>query len=263
MKNKTLKMMMTAMIAGAIVMGTVAYVPAATEEKAEATTDDADAELKSQLYGVWPVNLESYMYMPDGRILDSKRNYLCDYKIDGDKIVWDFTNASEDFIGDVQDPKVEVKLLPMDSSKLPEAQQDTDYYYSGDEDKLMEFTVSETDNSDPMNPGTKEDVVYSAKSIMDQNSYGKALLYGYTWQSDAGSLTVDQDGNMSLNDGEQTGTLYIDDLDDYRNVSFKWDGSDITAYKITEMDENKIVMEGAEDSSKTITLTDKVALENE
>lgn len=47
-------------------------------------------------------------------------------------------NASEDFIGGAQDPKVEVKLLPMDASKLPEAQQDTDYYYSGDEDKLME-----------------------------------------------------------------------------------------------------------------------------
>ena len=37
MKNKTLKMMMTAMIAGAMVIGTVAYVPAATEETAEAT----------------------------------------------------------------------------------------------------------------------------------------------------------------------------------------------------------------------------------
>ena len=98
MKNKTLKMMMTAMIAGAMVMGTVAYVPAATEETAEATTDDADAELKSQLYGVWPVNLDSYMYMPDGRILDSKRNYLCDYKILGDNIVWYLTNASEEFI---------------------------------------------------------------------------------------------------------------------------------------------------------------------
>ena len=51
MKNKTLIMMMTAMIAGAMVIGTVAYVPAATEETAEASTDDADAELKSQLYG--------------------------------------------------------------------------------------------------------------------------------------------------------------------------------------------------------------------
>lgn len=263
MKNKTLIMMMTAMIAGAMVIGTVAYVPAATEETAEVTTDDADAELKSQLYGVWPVNLDSYMYMPDGRILDSKRNYLCDYKIEGDKIVWDLTNASEDFIGGVQDPKVEVKLLPMDASKLPEAQQDTDYYYSGDEDKLMELTVSETDSSDPMNPETKEDVVYSAKSIMDQASYGKALLYGYTWQSDVGSLTVDKDGNISLNDGEQTGELSIDNLDDYRNVSFKWDGSGIASYKITEMDADKIIMEGAEDSSKTITLTDKVAMENE
>ena len=45
MKNKTLIMMMTAMIAGAMVIGTVAYVPAATEETAEASTDDADAEL--------------------------------------------------------------------------------------------------------------------------------------------------------------------------------------------------------------------------
>ena len=263
MKNKTLIMMMTAMIAGAMVIGTVAYVPAATEETAEATTDDADAELKSQLYGVWPVNLDSYMYMPDGRILDSKRNYLCDYKIEGDKIVWDLTNASEDFIGGVQDPKVEVKLLPMDASKLPEAQQDTDYYFSGDEDKLMEITISQTDNSDPMNPETKEDVVYSARSIMDQASYGKALLYGYIWQSDVGSLTVDKDGNISLNDGEQTGELSIDNLDDYRNVSFKWDGSGIASYKITEIDADKIIMEGAEDSSKTITLTDKVAMENE
>ena len=151
----------------------------------------------------------------------------------------------------------------MDASKLPEAQQDTDYYFSGDEDKLMEITISQTDNSDPMNPETKEDVVYSAKSIMDQASYGKALLYGYTWQSDAGSLTIDKDGKMSLNDGEQTGELSIDNLDDYRNVSFKWDGSGIASYKITEMDADKIVMEGAEDSSKTITLTDKVALENE
>ena len=147
MKNKTLIMMMTAMIAGAMVIGTVAYVPAATEETAEASTDDADAELKSQLYGVWPVNLDSYMYMPDGRILDSKCNYLCDYKIEGDKIVWDLTNASEDFIGGAQDPKVEVKLLPMDASKLPEAQQDTDYYFSGDEDKLMEITISLNDSS--------------------------------------------------------------------------------------------------------------------
>ena len=29
------------------------------------------------------------------------------------------------------------------------------------------------------------------------------------------------------------------------------------------MDADKIIMEGAEDSSKTITLTDKVAMENE
>ena len=63
MKNKTLIMMMTAMIAGAMVIGTVAYVPAATEETAEASTDDADAELKSQLYGVWPVNLDSYIFV--------------------------------------------------------------------------------------------------------------------------------------------------------------------------------------------------------
>lgn len=127
----------------------------------------------------------------------------------------------------------------------------------------MELTFSSTDNSDPMNPETTENVVYVAKSVMDQGSYGKALLYGYTWQSDAGSLTVDKEGNMSLNDGEQAGKLYIDNLDDYRNVSFKWDGSGITEYKITEIDADKIVMEGAEDSSKTITLTDKVALEDE
>lgn len=253
-------------------MGSMAYVQAAQTDEvtesvvAEATseeTSDENNELKSQLYGVWTVNLVSYMYMPDGRILDSNRNYLCDYKIDGDKIVWDLTNASEDFIGDVQDPKVEAKLLPMDTSKLSEAQKNTDYYFSGDDDKLMEFTVSETDNSDPMNPETTENVIYVAKSVMDQGSYGKALLYGYTWQSDAGSLTVDKEGNMSLNDGEQTGKLYIDNLDDYRNVSFKWDGSGVTEYKITEIDADKIVMEGAEDSSKTITLTDKVALEDE
>lgn len=256
-------MMMTVMAAGVVIMGSSAYVPAASAETTETETEDAATELRSQLYGVWPVNLESYMYMPDGRILNSKGDYLCDYKIDGDKIVWDLTNASKEFLGDVQDPKIEGKLLPMDTGKLPEAQQNTDYYFAGDDDKMMELTVSETDNSDPMNPDTQESVVYCAKSILDQASYGKALFYGYTWQSEAGTLAIDKDGNMSLNDGEQTGNLSIDNLDTYTDVSFSWDGSGVSKYKITEMDENKIVLEGAEDSSKKITLTDKVELESE
>ena len=75
-------------------------------------------------------------------------------------------------------------------------EKNTDYYFSGDDDKLMELTFSSTDNSDHMNPETTENVVYVAKSVMDQGSYGKALLYGYTWQSDAGSLTVDKEGNI-------------------------------------------------------------------
>lgn len=264
MKNKMLKIMMAAMMTGVMMIGSLSYVPAAAETTEETKdTDNDNAELREQLYGAWPVRLESYMFMPDGQILDTKGNHLCDYKIDGDKIIWDLTNASEEFIGDAQDPKVEIKLLPMDKSKLPEAQQNTDYYFSGDEDKLMEFTSSMTDSSDPMNTETKEFVDYSAKSKMDQYSYGKALFYGYTWQSDAGSLSIDKDGNMSLNDGAQTGRLQIDNLDDYKNVSFIWDGNGITEYTITELDENKIVLENKEDPSKTVTLTDKVKIENE
>ena len=262
MKNRILKLMMIAVTMGAMTAGNIVSVSAA-EETTEAQADDSDAELRSQLYGVWPVNLVSYMYMPDGQILDEKGNYLCDYKINGDKIVWDLTNASEDFVGNVKDPEVEIQFLPMDTSKLPKGHENTDYFYAGDNDKMMEIKISQTDDSDPMNPKTAEDIRYSVKSIMDQGSYGKALFYGYTWQTGAGSLSIDKNGDMSLNDGEQTGNLSIDNLNDYTHVSFDWDGKGITQYEITELDADKIVLAKTEDPSQTITLTDKVKLEDE
>lgn len=263
MKNRKLKMIFAGMMAGMMVMGSTAYTFAAEEttESAAESTDaestsaeesDADEEIIKQLAGCWHVNAMGYMFMPDGQVLDSQRNHLCDYKIEGDKIVWDLSTATEDV---PTGAAVEMKILPMDTSKLGKGF-DAEYYYVGNDDKMLEIHAMEEDNSDPMNPETKDSVNYTACSIADEHNYYDALLRGYTWQTDNGSLAIAENGDLDLNQGAQTGNV---SFDNDGVCSFAWTGNGVTNYQISSVEEKgtKIVLEKVDDSSKTIVLTNR------
>ena len=121
---------------------------------------------------------------------------------------------------------------------------------------MLEIHAMEEDNSDPMNPETKDSVNYTACSIADEHNYYDALLRGYTWQTDNGSLAIAENGDMDLNQGAQTGNM---SFDNDGVCSFAWTGNGVTNYKISSVEEKgtKIVLEKVDDSSKTIVLTNR------
>lgn len=277
MKNKIVKLCMMAMVIGSLAAGSSVAVWAeeaqteVTVETEAVTETEADTEAEEvageeaadmeNLYGYWQIGLYGYIFTPDNQMYDEYMNYIGSFDITDGKAVFDPSTLNKDWLGDAEDPELILELQPMDLSQF-QVDYDAEQYEIADTDSMLKITVLEKDQNDPMSTEKTENVIYGVKSKQDYDNqkYLKAMLFGYTWTTDNGTVTITKDGNLSLNDGEQTGTVNIYEGPE---VDFKWDEAGRVEYSVAEAGKDQIVLEKKDDSGQTLVLRDKVKLEEE
>ena len=267
MKNKIVKLCMMVMLAGSMAVGSSAAVWAeeGQTEAAETVTNDAsdteEAVDMEDLYGYWQIGLYGYIITPDHQMYDEYMNYIGSFDITDEKAVFDADTLSKDWLGDVEDPEIILELLPMDLNQFG-VDYDAEQYYVDNTDSMLKITILQKDKNDPMSTEKAENVNYGVKSKQDYDNqkYLQAMLFGYTWTTDNGTVTITKDGSLSLNDGEQTGTVNIYEGPE---VDFKWEDAGRVEYSVTETDKDQIVLEKMDGSGQTLVLRDKVKLEEE
>ena len=267
MKNRIVKLCMMAMITGSLAVGGGAAVWAEEiqTEMAGAVTDNAsDTEETTdmeKLYGYWQIGLYGYIFTPDHQMYDEYMNYIGSFDIKDGKAVFDADTLSKDWLGDVEDPEIILELLPMDLGQFG-VDYDADQYDIDDADSMLKITILQKDKNDPMSTEKTEMVNYGVKSRQDYDNqkYLQVMLFGYTWTTDNGTVTIAKDGSLSLNDGEQTGTANIYEGPE---VDFKWEDAGRVEYSVAEADKDQIVLEKMDDPGQKLVLRNKVKLEEE
>lgn len=285
MKNRKAKAFMAVLITGALVLGSTAYVPAAetdTEDTAEASQDeteatedvkeetadtadtksteasaaveestDRDQEQMKKYLATWDFNGTVITFLPYGNVIIDGELVQAEYNLDGLNLIVTYPDGMQD-LDNYTDLKSEITLWNYDAQYFDGTVSENDHYL----DTMMVFKLTGTDNSDPMNPTEQEETVYGLMP-KDQSEFLDNVLYGYTWKTDNGTLSIDKDGNISLNDGERTGTITSDNGVD---VTFSWDGADDVAYTVSSADEVSVTLTKADDSKSSFVLSDREPL---
>lgn len=285
MKNRKAKAFMAAFMTGALVLGSTAYVPAAetdTEDTAEASQDeteaaedateeaadtaetesadagaaveestDRDQDQMKKYLATWDFNGTVITFLPYGNVIIDGELVQGEYSLDGLNLTVAYPDGMQD-LDNFTDLKSEITLWNYDAQYFEGTVSENDYYL----DTMMVFKLTGTDNSDPMNPTEQEETVYGLMP-KDQSEFLDNVLYGYTWKTDNGTLSIDKDGNISLNDGDRTGKISTDNGVD---VIFSWDGADDVEYTVSGADEVSVTFTKADDSKSSFVLSDREPL---
>lgn len=286
MKNRKAKAFMAAFMTGALVLGRTAYVPAAetdTEDTAEASQDeteaaedateeaaadtaeaesadasadveestDRDQDQMKKYLATWDFNGTVITFLPYGNVIIDGELVQAEYSLDGLNLTVSYPDGMQD-LDNYTDLKSEITLWNYDAQYFEGTVSENDYYL----DTMMVFKLTGTDNSDPMNPTEQEETVYGLMP-KDQSEFIDNVLYGYTWKTDNGTLSIDKDGNISLNDGERIGKISTDNGVD---VTFSWDGADDVEYTVSSVDEVSVTFTKADDNKSSFVLSDREPL---
>ena len=266
MKNRMVKVCMMAMLTGSMAIGSSVAVWAEevqTEAGTESVSDTEETTDMEDLYGYWKIEYGvGYIFTPDHHMYYEDRIELGRFDIVDGKAVFDVSTLNNEWAGDAEDPEIILELEPMDLSQFKSGY-DASQYYVDDTDCMLKITTLQKEKNDPLSTEKVEEVFYGVKSKLehDNQKYLRAMLFGHTWVTDNGTLTITKDGELSLNDGEQTGTVKI--YEESR-VDFRWEeAGHVEYYRLAEADKDQIVLEKRDDPGQKLVLKNEGKLEEE
>ncbi len=124
--------------------------------------------------------------------------------------------------------------------------------------RLLVTVTHPGDNKNPLAAASEAETVSLFIKNVNQADYLKALLTGKTWKIGDHTLTIDQDGNMSLDDGSVTGSTYFSrdsdkGIDMY--VEFRWSTGGHIIYFPSKITADSVALVNIDDPSEVQLLT--------